>query len=430
MLNYPPGAHILAAMIGLLLGSTLNAMFLTGAIYAFGIYVVLGVLMQRAAGREFAAAALITIVLLLGAGATHQLSGNEIIENFYYAQLAGDCVMLVAFALLVGWTPKSPFTWLFSAAVAIAVVETFYVLSAVRLALALVLYQLPRVWRAQERNVKVCAVFVLMLPALVPLHPSFMSMVQNSAHDGTISVSMPSMLVSVALLLAVTLPIWMKQAIFGVKDDFALNCLGLGVALTAVVQIIAFFGLGLGSAYAIKKHAFLVGTLLVLVVALRISRLTRLSDVVGRLLGGQRLSGPAPTFAFAAIAVFLVFPWHSKPVAPFLRYDSEVRDLVSGMPDLQGSTISANKQFPLGLNLATSMAVVKMNVWSPVGLELFRLFGVETGSPTPSSQFILTPEADVGAGEKLDCKPEMHLRSVELVRSACFYGAAALQRNP
>ena len=427
MLDYPPGAHFVAAVIGLLLGSTLQAIFLTAAIYAFGIYVVLGLLM-RAAGREFAAAALITILLLLSVGATHQLSGNEIIENFYYAQLAGDFFMLVAFALLVGWTPTSPFTWLLLATVAVAIVETSYVLSAVRLALALVLYQLPRVWRAQGRSVRVCAVFVLMLPALVPLHPSFMSMVQNSAHDGKISVSMPSMLVSVALLLAVTLPVWMKQAVFGIKDDFALNCLGLGVALSAVVQIVAFFRLGVGSAYAIKKHAFLVGTLLVIAVALQISRLTRLSDVVGRLLGGQRLSGAAPTFAFAATAVFLVFPWHSRPLAPFLRSHSEVRDLVGGMPDLQGSTISANKNFPLGLNLATSMAVLKMNVWSPVGLELFRIFAVETEPFTSSSRFILTREVDVGAWGQPDCQPAMHLRSVDLVPSVCFHGAAASRR--
>ena len=50
MLNYPPASHIIAASIGLLLGSTLQAIFLTAAIYTFGIYVVLGLLMQR--GRQ------------------------------------------------------------------------------------------------------------------------------------------------------------------------------------------------------------------------------------------------------------------------------------------------------------------------------------------------------------------------------------------
>ena len=155
------------------------------------------------------------------------------------------------------------------------------------------------------------------------------------------------MLLAVALLLAITLPAWIKQARSDKTDgDFALNCLGLGVALSAVVQIAAFFALGLGSPYAIKKHAFLVGTLLVMIAALRTIRLTPLRGAVGRLHGGRLLSGPAPAFALATIAVFLIFPWHSKPLAPFLGYDLEVRALISGTSDLQGSTISANKDFP------------------------------------------------------------------------------------
>ena len=433
MLNYPPASHVIAASIGSLLGSTLQAIFLTAAIYTFGIYVVLGLLMQRGAKKEFAAAAFVSIVLILGASVTRQLSGNEIIQNFFYAQLAGDFIMLVAFALLTAWTPRSRFIWLLSATAAVQVVETFYVLSAVRLALALVLFQMPLVWRSRDRNFKIQAAFVLLLPAVVPLHPSFMSMVQNSAHDGGISVSLPPMLLSVALLLAITLPAWIEQARSDKTDgDFALNCLGLGVALSAVVQIAAFFALGLGSPYAIKKHAFLVGTLLVMIAALRTIRLTPLRGAVGRLHGGRLLSGAAPAFTLATIAVFLIFPWHSKPLAPFLRYDLEVRALIDGSSDLQGSTISANKDFPNFLNLATSIAVLKMNAWSPLGPELFRVFGgplTETEPSTYASRFILIRAADIVDRSYPDCQFGRQLASVKVVSSACFYGADAARRK-
>src|SRR6185295_12236270 len=111
-------------------------------------------------------------------------------------------------------------------------------------ALALVLFQMPLVWRSRDRNFKIQAAFVLLLPAVVPLHPAFMSMVQSSAHDGGISVSLPLTLLSVTLLLAITLPAWIEQARSDkTHGDFALNCLGLGVALSAVVQIAAFFAL-------------------------------------------------------------------------------------------------------------------------------------------------------------------------------------------
>ena len=429
MLNYPPASHIIAATIGLLLGSTLQAIFLTAAIYAFGIYVVLGLLMQRGAKNEFAAAALISIVLILGASITRQLSGNEIIENFFYAQLAGDFIMLVAFSLLTAWTPRLRFIWLLWAIAAVEVVETFYVLSAVRLALALVLFQVPLVWRSRDRNIKIQAAFILLLPAVVPLHPSFMSMVRSSGHDGAISVSLHLMLLAVALLLAITLPAWIKQARSNQVDgDFALNCLGLGVALSAVVQIAAFFALGLGSPYAIKKHAFLVGTLLVTIAAVRTMRLTPLRGAVGRLNGGGLFSGPAAACAFATIAVALIFPWHSKPLAPFIRYDLEVRALISGTSELQGSTISANKDFPWGLNLATSMAVLKMNTWSPIGLELFRIFNgtlTEAEPSMPASRFFLVRAVDIGDRSSPDCQFGTQLASVKVVSSACFYGAGA-----
>jgi hypothetical protein len=433
MLNYPPASHVIAASIGWVLGSTLQAIFLTAAIYTFCIYVVLGLLMQRSAEKEFAAAALVSIVLILGASATHQLSGNEIIQNFFYAQLAGDFIMLVAFALLTAWTPRSRLIWLLSATAAVAVVETFYVLSGVRLALALALFQMPLVWRSRDRNFKIQAAFVLLLPAVVPLHPSFMSMVQSSAHDGGISVSLPPMLLSVALLLAITLPAWIKQARSDQADgDFALNCLGLGVALSAVVQIAAFFALGLGSPYAIKKHAFLVGTLLVMIAALRTIRLTPLRAVVGRLQGGRLLSGAASAFTLATIAVFMIFPWRSQPLAPFLRYDLEVRALVGGSSDLQGSTISANKDFPNFLNLATSIAVLKMNAWSPLGPEFFRVFGgplTEAEPSTYASRFILIRAADIVDRSYPDCQFERQLASVKVVSSACFYGGNVARRK-
>ena len=348
MLNYPPASHVIAASIGSLLGSTLQAIFLTAAIYTFGIYVVLGLLMQRGAKKGFAAAALVSIVLILSAQVSR--ISYQATKSFKIS-IMPSCLAIsssrVAFALLTAWTPRSRFIWLLSATAAVEVVETFYVLSAVRLALALVLFQMPLVWRSRDRNFKIqAAIIVLLLPAVVPLHPSFMSMVQNSAHDGAISVSLHPMLLSVALLLAITLPAWIKQTRSDKADgDFALNCLGLGVALSAVIQIVAFFALGLGSPYAIKKHAFLVGTLLVMIAALRTIRLIPLSGAVGRLHGGRLLSGAAPAFALATIAVFLIFPWHSQPLAPFLRYDLEVRTLISGTSDLQGSTISANKDF-------------------------------------------------------------------------------------
>jgi hypothetical protein len=252
-------------------------------------------------------------------------------------------------------------------------------------------------------------------------------MVQASNHDGAISVDLYPTLVSITLLLAISLPAWFfaRDRYDKANGRFALTCLSLGVALAAVAQITAYFALGLGSPYAIKKHAFLVGTLLMVITAQWAIRLSPLKAIVDWLQAGRTLSGTVPAFAFAAIAMFAVFPWRSTPVAPFLRYDIEARAVVkAGKPDLQGTTLSVNRDFPLGLNLATSVAVLKMDTWGPLGSELFHVFGAagrDQNSSSPASRFVLVRAADA-AGKYADCEVGPQPASVRLLRSTCFFG--------
>jgi hypothetical protein len=65
MSGYPPASHAIAASIGWLLGSSLQAIFVTGALFTFGIYVILGLLMQRGAEKEFFGAAVALMALIL-----------------------------------------------------------------------------------------------------------------------------------------------------------------------------------------------------------------------------------------------------------------------------------------------------------------------------------------------------------------------------
>jgi hypothetical protein len=430
MFGYPPASHAIAASIGWLLGSSLEAIFVTGAIFTFGIYVIVGQLMQRGAEKEFFGAAVVLIALILGTRVTRQLSGNEIVQNFFYAQLAGDFAMLLAFALLTAWTPKVRVFWLLSAVAAVEVVGTFYVLSSVRLALGLVLFQIPLFWSSHDWRLRMKVALVLLLPVAALLHPFFATMVQASNHDGAISVKLYPTFVSITLLLAISLPAWFFARHRYDKENgrFALTCLSLGVALAALAQIAAFFALGLGSLYAIKKHAFLVGTLLMVITARWAIRLAPLKAIVDWLQGGRILSGTVPAFAFAAICMFAVFPWRSSPAAPFLRYDIEARAVMkAGTPDLQGSTLSVNRDFPLGLNFATSIAVMKIDAWGPLGRELFRVFGIagsDQNSSSPASRFVLVRAADV-AGKHADCEVGPQPVSVKLLRSTCFFDMLA-----
>ena len=101
MAEYPPGAHVLVAVVTSLFGvNALRALFLSSIVAVFaGYFLVLNLLGGQNRTECFASAVLMIFFIALLRG-THMLFGNEIIhEYFFYAQLVGD--LCFVFLLIV-----------------------------------------------------------------------------------------------------------------------------------------------------------------------------------------------------------------------------------------------------------------------------------------------------------------------------------------
>ena len=270
---YPPLAHYMAAIVGVMLHSPLLGMYAVAAGSMFGCYVLL----TRAvsAGSLLATGIALTIVAVgLAIGRrNYAVEGFQTIYNFFYAQMVGDFVFL-AFAL---WLSRSRLNWkkrlLVTAAVTF-ILGWLYLVTAVQVALTyivleglLLLRELlkTRTFRLVQLTPTVSGVVIL--PLLIGLHPMFKLMASVSGNDGALPLEkiehlVPQIslaLVVMSLALGLLLPEnsrWRKPALFLAVAGGASGCAALA-QFTALVLVKA------GSNYAVKKYAFANVTLLI-----------------------------------------------------------------------------------------------------------------------------------------------------------------------
>ena len=139
-------------------------------------------------------------------------------------------------------------------------------------------------------------------------------------------------------------------------------------AVTAWGQFLALYGLGMGSAYAVKKHSLLLGTALCFATAI---------------LAGEKLCSCAAVFprspswrpATPAIAVLLaaviILPWGGYPDRALLDYDAAVRSVVArSAGDLMGKTGSLETGIWPTMNFAIATALLGMDGWSENGVPI------------------------------------------------------------
>ena len=191
------------------------------------------------------------------------LFGNEIINEFFYAQLIGDLGFI--FLLIVSSRLRQPAIAGLFAIVAVYALAWVYTASAAKLAVAILLAQLLALVRAYSgERVLLLIALALLLPLTIVIHPTFEPMVRNAAHDGSISITLPLVLSGATLLLLLAPSIWWLHS----RSGSSIRCeplvaAGIAISLLALVQFVFLRLGGLGSPYAVKKHGFLIGTFVV-----------------------------------------------------------------------------------------------------------------------------------------------------------------------
>ena len=387
MIEYPPGAHVLvAAAASLLDANVLRALFLSCVVAVFIAYLLVITLLGDQSRVECFTGAILLVSLIFLLRGTHMLFGNEIIHEFFYAQLVGDLGFI--FLLIVTSRLRQPAIAGVFAIVAVYALAWIYTASAAKLAVAILLAQLLALARGYsgERVLWLIALTIL-LPLTLVIHPTFEPMVRNATHDGSISISLPLVLFGSSLLLLLAPSIWWLHS----RSGSSIQCeplvaAGVAIALLAWVQFVFLRLGGLGSPYAVKKHGFMVGTFLVASLAAWLISTFRRFGLYRRLPASI---GFIPVYVTrwiaACVAVVVVLPWRGEPLDPIIKYDEEVRAIAAAghPPDLLGHTISVNRQLPFVVNFAVALAVLELPGWTSAEIDQFAVFG--RAEPMPSA---------------------------------------------
>ena len=375
MIEYPPGAHVLTAILTASVGtSPLRMLFFSSIVSIFLLYfLLLGLLKDRNRTACVATATSLIFLLLLMRG-TSMLIGNEIINNFFYPQLVGD-LGFVLLLILVSKITRPAIVGMI-AVVAVYALAWIYTASAVKLALSIGLLQLLALTREYSRDrILVSIALAVLLPLVILTHPTFEPMLRNAAHDGAIAITMPLVVASSVLLLLLAPAIWWLKLRVGSAAQYEpFVAAGIAVGLLALLQFGLWEIIGLGSPYAVKKHGFMVGTFLAASLAVCVTEIavrTRLDRQVDRWLRFVPIS--VTRWTTACLALVAVLPWQGEPLAAVIRYDNEVRAIVAtgDPPDLLGRTISVNRQLPLAVNFAVALAVLQLPGWTPAEADQF-----------------------------------------------------------
>lgn len=285
---YPRSSHILAAIIGRFLGSALLGLQVTTllsiiVLWASLLSIVLG-LPKKAA---FLAAFILCAVLWLNQRYLHlEVHADEVIGNFFYAQLVAQAFVIFIVALTLhfertGVRPGLRYTLLVAA---IYIATGIHLLPALELLvffIALVGVDLLGQLRSGEfrwRSTGLAGLLVLAAGGALVLHPSFSAMSDLSRNNGDITTryiqgmgaflaySVMHIGCSCFILRSWLLPGQSERARHWLALKY-IGLFGLAVGGLCLLQVLAL-QLGQGSEYSVRKYIFALNTSLLVELAM------------------------------------------------------------------------------------------------------------------------------------------------------------------
>ena len=343
MNQYPPVSHTIAAIVGLLTGSSFLGLHLVSTASAIVVLAILFVLLRfRSAGATLSATTALAIILLVFQY-SHVFLGREITGNFFYPQLFGE---MCVFSLVL---LRSRLSLGVAAEIGSAIGATFllgwvYPIAAVQLAGIAIVWRallLSKAWYESRRlgggELLSFAILFIGLLAAILFHPLFPVVTNLAINEGDVGVRVPRALVIPATFLLCALTVVLgfefarRRLTLRAPDAFVALC--GGVACASLAQEAAFYLLGIGSRYGVYKHIFPVSTLLVaalIVCFIHFRRLDAIAKTGHRKAQLARFAFvPATLIALAAGNV----PWRGERLAPILRAEAYLRSTMMARTD-------------------------------------------------------------------------------------------------
>jgi hypothetical protein len=275
------------------------------------------------------------------------------------------------------------------------------------------------------------------LSFLVVSNDAFFSMIKNAAHNGGISVYLGNTgilaLIFVNGILFVTLALFVASNKSGlIYPNFVLAALG-GVTGAAFVQWLSFNLLGYGSAYAVAKHAFGLGSLFVVAVAtITLDAFTTpaksfLSHFHTKL--PLRWSGtPLAGSVFMCLALVSLL-WHrpSLSLQSVEMYQNDAKQLIESElgSKVLGHTVSFNTQFPVGINFTIAKAVLEVSGYKQIEqIQIF--FGKLNPEEKAADYLLISPIQAAAFDPACEVQTSLPLTVSKLVRASCYYDMKSL----
>ena len=217
MAHYPPLAHIAAVMLGRWpAGSTLNGMFAVCAVSIYLVYAGLSVLLRR---HSFAATAISFTVFLVAAAVAKYplvLVGREIIDHYFFSQLAGNALVVVGVIGSAKAARRSFAHFLVASGLLVFITGWVYVLSAIQLAAACLTISALRLFdknQGRSQVIRTAAIAAALFAALVALNPTFLNAYRIADLGGSISISMATVVLVTAIMpMPIVLLLWQRRS--------------------------------------------------------------------------------------------------------------------------------------------------------------------------------------------------------------------------
>jgi hypothetical protein len=305
---YPRYSHLFAALLGHLLGSALLGMqvaTLCSIVLIWGSLIfILVSLPKKSLG--IASAILIVLFVINRRWLHAALFGDEIVTNYFYAQLVAQAFVLsiIAWLLSLERNAVRPALRYLILTAAVYITTGIHLLPALELLLFFSMlcvvdaYRQNRDGKLEIKDIRLVVLLLALSWGMLLLHPSFASMSQFSTINGVVTASYVQNLNNVITLSVILLvgSVLMLSYWLSIKDNQRMRQLialkytgifGASVAALCLLQLLAL-RFGHGSEYAVRKYIFALDTMLLCEFTLALSvslrrfkwvRLERLNSV-------------------------------------------------------------------------------------------------------------------------------------------------------
>lgn len=351
---YPRLAHMLAALMGVVLGSNFLGMQLL-TMLALSLIWCSTLSMISTLERRLALVSCLFVAIMMALNIAFfklEVHGHEVIANYFFSQLVAQAIVVFALAIALKLDYKArPMLLYIFMLVAVYVTTSIHLLPALLLVavfvgiLALAVLNAYIVRTGLVKSLLAFFLFSVLSLCAVFLNPAFSAMRKISENNGALSfkhISYPVGLFTVCALVIVLSAYFIYLSIKNKDSSFLFfkyfGLYGLAQASICLLQM-ALAKLGIGSDYAVKKYGFGLFTFLLVATAVIFARWslarTRMSPFF--CMGCTGLRAELYILFVFLVVLFFAFPLKKDlDVRPIVGLERNISQLLSAVPLSQG----------------------------------------------------------------------------------------------